>query len=81
MSEPPILYTAQLAKTLGKTTEALRALIVRDPQSIPPPKGKIGRRPYWLPDDVQKWLENGGKPERKRGRPRLVPAHINIASV
>jgi hypothetical protein len=81
MPESKILYAAQLAQTLGKSTEALRALRVRDPHSIPPPDGRIGRRDYWLPESVDKWLQNGGKPERKRGRPRLVPANITIATI
>lgn len=75
-----ILYTNQLAERLGKTTEALRSLRIRDPQSLPPPSGRIGRRDYWLPEAVDKWLANGGKTERKRGRPRLVPAHIGISA-
>jgi hypothetical protein len=81
MSEQKILYAAQLAAALGKTTEALRVMRVRDPYSIPPPTGRIGRRDYWLPEAVDKWLQNGGKQERKRGRPRLVPEHIRIATV
>lgn len=74
-----VMYTNQLAEKLGKTTEALRQLRLRDPQILPPPSGKIGRRDYWLASAVDKWLENGGKPERKRGRPRLVPAHIGVS--
>lgn len=80
MTVQKILYTAQLAEVLGKTTEALRVLRIRDPASVPPPDGRIGRRDYWLPESVDLWLRNGGRKERKRGRPRLVPAHINISS-
>lgn len=72
-----ILYTKELAERLGKTTEALRTLRVRDPHSIPPPTGRIGRRDYWLPESVDAWLRSGGRVDRKRGRPRLVPAHIS----
>jgi hypothetical protein len=81
MTEQQVLYAQQLAARLGKTTEALRALRARDPASVPVPDGKIGRRDYWLPASVDRWLLNGGRSDRKRGRPRLVPAHINITSV
>lgn len=76
MTPTPIYYTQQLAQRLGKTTEALRTLRVRDPNSIPTPDGRIGRRDYWLPESVEAWLRNGGKPQRKRGRPRLVPKPV-----
>ena len=78
---PTLMYTQQLAEKLGKTTEALRMLRLRHPRSIPPPTGRIGRRDYWLSDSVDEWLRNGGTTERKRGRPRLVPEHINVTSV
>lgn len=79
---PTLMYTQQLAEKLGKTTEAVRMLRCRDPQSLPPPNGRIGRRDYWLSDSVDDWLRNGGKRAyKRRGRPRLVPENINVTSV
>ena len=71
-----ILYTAELAQKLGKTTDAIRALRVRDPHSLPTPDGRIGRRDYWLSTSVEQWLQSGGSKSKKRGRPRLAPEHI-----
>lgn len=68
-----IFYTSDLAKILGKTTEALRSMRCRDPKSLPTPDGRIGKRDYWLPDNVEKWLKEGGSKQKRRGRPRLVP--------
>lgn len=76
MSEQNILYVADLAKRFGKTTEALRSLRVRSPKSLPTPDGRIGRRDYWLPESIDRWLQSGGSNAKPRGRPRLVPAHI-----
>lgn len=78
---PTVLYTQQLAAKLGKTTEALRTLRLRNPKNIPSPNGRIGRRDYWLSESVDEWLLNGGQLERKRGRPRLVPEHIKLTHV
>ena len=71
-----ILYTADLAQKLGKTTDAIRSLRVRDPNSLPAPNGRIGRRDYWLAASVERWLQEGGSKAKKRGRPRLAPEHI-----
>lgn len=78
MSE--VLYTDGLARRLGKSIDALRSMRSRDPQSLPSPDGRIGRRDYWLPESVDRWLANGGSAAKRRGRPRLVPYHINVQS-
>lgn len=75
-----ILYVADFARRIRKTTEAFRSMRTRDPNCIPAPDGKIGRREYWLPETVNHWLKKGGNTAKKRGRPRLVPNHINIKS-
>lgn len=79
-AKPLILYTADLAQRFGKTTEALRVQRVRNPKSLPTPDGRIGRRDYWLPESIDRWLQSGGSKAKPRGRPRLVPAHINVSS-
>lgn len=75
-----ILYTDGLAKKLGKTLDAVRSMRTRCPQSLPPPDGRIGRRDYWFPENVDRWLANGGSAAKRRGRPRLVPYHITVQS-
>jgi hypothetical protein len=72
-----ILYASDLAKVLGKTTEALRSMRVRNPNNLPAPDGRIGKRDYWLPERVEQWLKSGGSKQKRRGRPRLVPVSHN----
>lgn len=60
MSE--LLYTEDMANKLGKSVEAVRALVRRG--SLPAPF-RLGRRNVWRLEDVDRWLEEQARASRE----------------
>jgi excisionase family DNA binding protein len=49
------LYTtADVASVLGVKESTVRAYAARG--QIPAPSGRVGRTPYWAPDDIEPWI-------------------------
>lgn len=53
---PDILYVADMARKFGKSERALRGLIHRKSEAIPPPM-KLGKLYAWRRQEVESWLE------------------------
>lgn len=49
------LTTEDVAAALNVAPATIRAYNARG--QMPPPSGRIGRTPYWHPDDIEPWLE------------------------
>jgi predicted DNA-binding transcriptional regulator AlpA len=50
------LYTtANVAAALGIAESTVRAYAARG--QMPAPSGHVGRTPYWLPADIEPWIE------------------------
>lgn len=62
-------YYADLAAYTKKSIDAVRKGVSRG-DGYPPPTGKMGRSPYWLPSTVKKFYANTGGGKNKGGRPR-----------
>jgi predicted DNA-binding transcriptional regulator AlpA len=54
MSTPSMVTIADVAHRLGVTTSTVRAYMARE--QMPAATGRIGRTPYWAPDDIEPWL-------------------------
>lgn len=67
MTDRQLLYTADMARLLHKSPEAVRAQVRRDPESLPP-AFLIGRRICWIESDVDEWFEERKAEQRARIR-------------
>lgn len=63
------LSRADIGRRLGKSEGAVKAAISEKRwQAVPQPTGYLGKRPYWLKGDYDRWRKN----ERKRARRRKL---------
>lgn len=71
-----LLTSADLGRLLGKTPNALRVQLHRDPETLPVPiRLGRGRQLRWDPRDVDDWLadlkeDNGSGTDETQGRIR-----------
>ena len=47
--------TADVAAALGVAASTVRAYNARG--QMPEPTGHVGRTPYWVPEDIEPWIE------------------------
>jgi len=50
------LTTADVAKALQISESTVRAYNARG--QMPAPSGRLGRTPYWTPEDVEPWIRS-----------------------
>lgn len=55
MSSPRMVTITDVAVRLGVGTSTVRAYLSRE--QMPPATGRIGRTPYWAPEDIDPWLD------------------------
>lgn len=63
MSSLEQVYTvAQIAELIGIKESTVRAYLTRE--QMPASSGRIGRTPYWVPEDIEPWLRKREKSGR-----------------
>ena len=60
MTDSEVIYIPEIAKMIGKSDAAVRAMLHRTPNKLPP-SFKIGRKHAWNRGDVKAWLKKQAK--------------------
>ena len=60
------LTVADVAARLGVRESTVRAYMARG--QMPAPSGRLGRTPYWRPQDIEPWLSSRGQRTREGDR-------------